>query len=165
MKIRNGFVSNSSSSSFVIYGARISEYKAQALVKAILNKDVLVEIRTEEEKINGCIHIFDRDDCDFCPKCGAKKWKVFKESTVVKTDFRDFSNAFEKKTGVKIIGSLENQNWEADTKDYHYYLGEWILSDTGESDVTLEQLLKIRENVKKIDEKLNPKIIYEYSSE
>ena len=34
MKIRNGFVSNSSSSSFCIYGTTISKYEIQELAKA-----------------------------------------------------------------------------------------------------------------------------------
>jgi len=58
MKIRCGFVSNSSSSSFVVLGLRVPSEK----VEKILYK---------EERTQGCKCLLEKDNSyKFCPKCG-----------------------------------------------------------------------------------------------
>lgn len=63
MKIRNGFVSNSSSSSFSVLGAVLTE---DQILKAF-------KVKTKEErtvKNPGCSHSFDRTKMNFCGICG-----------------------------------------------------------------------------------------------
>jgi len=68
MKIRNGFVSNSSSSSFCIMGVAISESELLPLYLKAMGKDGSSTIKP------GCRCDIDRDAMkeqgyDFCPKC------------------------------------------------------------------------------------------------
>jgi len=67
MKIRNGFVSNSSSTSFCVFGVYIKD------PDALCNK-LMGEVK--ETKTAGCSHNIDRDKVKFCPDCGAKAWNI-----------------------------------------------------------------------------------------
>ncbi|HUX60709.1 MAG TPA: hypothetical protein VMV32_05310 [Ignavibacteriaceae bacterium] len=81
MKIRKGFVSNSSSTSFSIYGVYVKD-SGDAL-------DRLVG-KPKETKTPGCKHKFDRKKVKFCSECGEKAW----ESHVEKRDIDDFEDYF-----------------------------------------------------------------------
>jgi hypothetical protein len=63
MKTRNQFVSNSSSSSFVIFGV---ETDYDELIRIFFNGNSVREAKT----INGCEHEFDRTAYKFCGFCG-----------------------------------------------------------------------------------------------
>lgn len=69
MKIRNGFVSNSSSSSFCILGVYTSD-------KELINL-FFKDKKKEPVKEAGCFHKFDRDSCKFCPQCGQPAWHIY----------------------------------------------------------------------------------------
>jgi hypothetical protein len=61
MKIRSGFVSNSSTSSFCVFGAVVTQSFLETLLK-------------NPDKEDGCEHKFNRDKAKFCPECGCKSW-------------------------------------------------------------------------------------------
>lgn len=61
MKARLGFVSNSSTSSFCIFGVQYDSMSAA--IKAL-------GIEGEPGQVDGCDHEFDRIAMKFCPECG-----------------------------------------------------------------------------------------------
>lgn len=65
MKIRQGFVSNSSTSSYVILGANV-EY--EDLLKILFKGPKVIE------KHPNCKHKFDRENMKFCPECGQEAY-------------------------------------------------------------------------------------------
>lgn len=85
MKIRNGFVSNSSVSSFICVICR-EEFTGQDLSPSdvdcvscdyghIMCKKHLKDMEpVEPKKAEGCEHKFDRATIKFCSECGAEAW-------------------------------------------------------------------------------------------
>jgi hypothetical protein len=67
MKTRNGFVSNSSTTSFCVYGVHVED--GHALLNKLMGEP-------KETKTQGCGHNFDRDKFKFCPECGEKAWNI-----------------------------------------------------------------------------------------
>lgn len=61
MKTRNGFVSNSSSTSFCVFGIRSDLFK---IAEKITN------FKSTPRKIDGCKHKFNRKKAKYCPECG-----------------------------------------------------------------------------------------------
>lgn len=72
MKVRYGFVSNSSSSSFAVFAVPMTIEQAAS----VLMKDVDLN---ETINIPQCKHEFDRENMKFCPECGAKRFIVKKK--------------------------------------------------------------------------------------
>lgn len=58
MKIRNGFVSNSSTTSFCIYGIGID-----------IDEEVCKSLDIEITRTEGCDHTFNRKTIKYCPYC------------------------------------------------------------------------------------------------
>jgi len=65
VKIRNGFVSNSSTTSFSIFGVILKD-KNLKTIRSFLEKNINIGI---EKKIKGCKHEYDKES-KFCPECG-----------------------------------------------------------------------------------------------
>jgi len=93
MKIRNGFVSNSSSSSFCVFGVNIGDDEK---VKKFLKNVVKIDI--EDQKEQGCEHDFNRDKNKFCPECGNTAWE---ESDYF--DAYEYEDEIKKKVGLDLI--------------------------------------------------------------
>jgi len=86
MKIRNGFVSNSSTSSFVcdICGESYEGWDAYPTDPSygcsvcpnehIMCNEHLKDIEIEPDMIKGCDHEFDREKVKFCSECGTEAW-------------------------------------------------------------------------------------------
>ena len=73
MKIRNGFVSNSSSSSFVISGFYLPNGIEMIEVwKKLFGEDEDFPKRKHPTKVRGCSH--REMDAKFCPECGKPMW-------------------------------------------------------------------------------------------
>ena len=66
MKIRNGFVSNSSTTSFCIYGIELD-----------IDEEVIKALGIEITPIEGCSHKFDRTTMEYCPQCGEPSYEDF----------------------------------------------------------------------------------------
>ncbi len=80
MKIRLGFVSNSSTSSFSIFGIETSWEE--------LNKVLFPKFAPEPDKmVLNCSHEFDRTTMKFCPECGAAAFR--KEYGRKKPDYEE----------------------------------------------------------------------------
>lgn len=76
MKIRHGFVSNSSSSSFCVFGTYVPKNREKDLIKRVLGIDL-----DKTQIIPGCDCDINRDElqeknCKFCPMCGAEIMKT-----------------------------------------------------------------------------------------
>jgi hypothetical protein len=128
MKIRTGFVSNSSSSSFCLYGIAITN------IQALFNK----LITPETTKIEGCIHDFDREKCKFCPECGKSAWFIEEYEGDI---FEDLSDYFEK-----------NYNLDCENGNQYYFEDQIFIGKNVDTSIkpTLEQLIKVREKLKKL---------------
>lgn len=70
MKQRHGFVSNSSATSFGVYGIQVDSF--EDALEAICGE----EPEPKEVKTKGCDHDFDREKCKFCPECGNSAWNI-----------------------------------------------------------------------------------------
>jgi hypothetical protein len=76
MKIRTRFVSNSSTSSFSIFGVETSwEEMSRVLCPEF--------VPIEDKMVPACKHDFDREKCKFCPECGTEAFaKKYGQKTV-----------------------------------------------------------------------------------
>ena len=69
MKVRLGFVSNSSTSSFSIFGVQTTWKE--------LNKVLFPDFQPEpDKKVPKCKHEFDRKKMKFCPECGVAAFNM-----------------------------------------------------------------------------------------
>mgnify|MGYP000385528695 CR=1 FL=1 len=69
MKVRNGFVSNSSSSSFMIYG---TAFPTELVNENGEDIDVMEELESIEDEINLDVHIMGIEDLVYLGKCPSK---------------------------------------------------------------------------------------------
>jgi hypothetical protein len=117
MKIRIGFISNSSTTSFVVFGVSF---------KNLIEIAKIIKIEYLEE---GCKCEFDRITCKFCPHCGTKAYIQNKHlydniSQFLLNNNLDIENfnaqgvyvgkvvvgENNKESGVKLLGTLNNTN-------------------------------------------------------
>ena len=93
MKRRSGFVSNSSTSSFTcdVCGEEYSGWDASPWDDSydcyicpkehvMCSEHIKGDVEPPQDK--GCDHEFDREEADFCPKCGEPSWVDSDEATI-----------------------------------------------------------------------------------
>jgi len=83
MKIRNGFVSNSSSTSFSIFGVYLKD--SEALMNNLLGD-------RKSTRTPNCEHEFDREKAKFCPECGKPAGNICMEKRDAETVLKGYFN-------------------------------------------------------------------------
>jgi hypothetical protein len=139
MKIRNGFVSNSSSTSFSIYGVYVED--SDALMNKLMGAP-------KSTKKPGCKHKFDRETAKFCPDCGEKAWNVEVEE---RDAYNDLPDCLEK------LG-LDVEIWNGgESCSEGSYVGKNLQdANFNKSKNKLEILKKVEEKLKELFPKVEP---------
>ena len=137
MKIRSGFVSNSSTSSFCVFGILLKS------PNKFLNS-ILGEPKTT--KTPGCKHEMDRENVKFCPECGKKAWNVEVED---RDGISEYEKEIMEKTGLEVIEWYGGEGNEEGT-----YLGKSL--ESWEKGLTAERKLEILKETREKIAKLFP---------
>lgn len=136
MKIRNGFVSNSSSTSFAIYGIYVED--SEALMNKLMGEP-------KETKTEGCEHKFDREKIKFCSECGADAWDIKVEERDGCDELEDYFSEHPE-LGLDVVRWNGGENCGDGT-----YLGKDLGGkELHESKNKLEILAKAEESLKKL---------------
>ena len=135
MKIRNGFVSNSSTSSFMIYGLKLGKDMIQALIKKNI-KDAEFTYTEEIEKRKAGCKCYHNPMSNFCTKCG-KKVIITTIENECSIDLDDFSDDLKKVIGISVQSSYFNKEIG--------YIGKIIQGNS-----ELEDLIKTKEMLAKM---------------
>ena len=128
MKVRSGFVSNSSTSSFAIFGIPIN---VAAMYKKIFNEDPI-------NRQNGCSHQYDRENTEikFCPSCGKPKTI---ECKICDYDMGDSIEGHFSEQKLSVSRASSDPDCEPDM----YILGKNLNKSTSVQDIVdAEKLLK-----------------------
>jgi hypothetical protein len=105
MKIRKGFVSNSSTSSFTCFGIPLNDTN-----KIEIFKKIVKYTNKGEKKEKNCNHSFNREKAKFCPTCGKESWNIINLDE--EFDIPDYEDDL-KKMGLEIIyGWLDDHEEE-----------------------------------------------------
>ena len=137
MKVRSGFVSNSSTSSFCTYGVATDYDEIVKLFFDGKNAETTIERR------NACYHSFDRENQKFCAECGKQSYIEYTRGGHYDTD--DMEKAIYEKCGTSL--SVETYDEEESTSGDVYYVGSSRM-DGGEAG--LKDMLAVNAKLKEL---------------
>ena len=100
MKTRQGFVSNSSSTSFSVFGIHASSKEIDSLLDSVLGP-----VKTTRDP--GCECNINRDESKFCPECGKQTWIT---TTEERDDLCEYAREIETKLGLEVISWNGGEN-------------------------------------------------------
>jgi len=100
MKTRQGFVSNSSSTSFSVFGIMLKGDETDSLLDRVLGP-----VKTTKDP--GCSCDINRDEVKFCPVCGKPAWI---ETTEERDDPCEYETEIEEKLGLEVISWNGGEN-------------------------------------------------------
>jgi hypothetical protein len=156
MKIRPGFVSNSSSSNFVLIGFEVDSPK-EALIERLWGSDPeiakILELRNQPKQKRGCTH--PEMGSNYCAICGKKMWTPVDVEAQIESQLRALFYDYDGKEGISIKGS--------DYTDGCVIVGVQPVStweyEFRSEEIDLDALSKKLESIRKrLNLKTNPKV-------
>ena len=135
MKIRSGFVSNSSTTSFAIYGVKIhGEEKVFKMLGGIKEK-------SEPEVCYECKHEFDRKNMKFCPDCGRSSKPIVYEDEDI--DYYEEILELARKNGLYAECDYENGDYYIGVDLNKRYSKEKKITLVSDTNAQLEKFTKL----------------------
>jgi len=150
MKIRKGFVSNSSSSSFVVIGYLVNsdKYSFEKLLEIFYPKEYAVMRKKLESKERGCEH--PEADKEFCAECGKPMW--IKDECEIDDYLFELQNDIENSDGISFYDSDHNDGCNSISSDQ--VLVGVMASSIYDSDSQLSPISDAMTKIKGIIEKI-----------
>jgi len=136
MKSRQGFVSNSSTTSFSVFGVYIK------------NEENFLNTLLGPKKVTqtpGCTHELDREAVKFCPNCGAPAWIIDEEDW-------ERADEYTKEIKEKYGNLIDIVHWQGGSdSEEGYYLGK-SLRYWSQPISAAEKIKVLKEVLKKLKE-------------
>lgn len=142
MKLRQGFVSNSSTSSFICFGIPLDTAEKLEVFKKLIgyvNKGTI--------KKPNCKHEFTRDTFKFCPECGKEAWEVIDQDEDFVYNIDNLFECSKERKKLNKIGFEIISGWLDDMEEDVYFLGINLEDTTENGKKTLEKINKVNDKI------------------